>query len=171
MTHTCQYVSFYCGERLYGLDIQAVSEVTPAPEIVPVPRSQAHIRGLVNLRGQVILVLDLAMICAETRQHVPPDPHIVIFKTRQELQAMSSLAPHLDPIDFAERREGILVDAIGDVVEVPTARIEAVSEQIDRATMRFVRGLVNLKKDLLTILDIHTFLRRCGEQEQSATQE
>lgn len=56
-----QYATFNVGERLFGLDILGVREIIRVFNITSVPRSEAHIRGLINLRGQIVTILDLSV--------------------------------------------------------------------------------------------------------------
>jgi len=83
-----QFVSFFLNDRLYGFDIRIVKEITPPVQITPVPLKQREVHGIVNIRGQVVLVLDITVILGGKEHSIKADSQIVILKTSREIKAV-----------------------------------------------------------------------------------
>jgi purine-binding chemotaxis protein CheW len=147
-----QLVSFYVDERLYGLDIRVVKEINPNVEITPVPHTQPHIRGLVNIRGQVVLVIDVAVVLGRPLRPVTPESHIVILKTAAELARVESLGDWAAVAAFGDKPVAILVDRIRDVVTIRADELEKVPAHLDEANARCFAGLVRWDEEVQVVL-------------------
>ncbi len=139
------YASFQSHERLYGIDILSVREIIRATDITAVPRSAEHIRGLINLRGQVVTILDLAVRLGMERPSLTDQSHIVVIKS------LPSAGIPQDPV-------GLLVDAIGDVVEADAAATETPPANVNEAEDRFLSGVVKTDAGLLVLLNLTDLL-------------
>lgn len=149
-----QFVSFYCSNKLYGIDIHIVNDVSPASSgIMPVPLSDPHIRGLVNIRGQVILVMDIGMIMGNKECLISPFSHIIILKTRAALARVVGLDTDLDISAFSDKPVGFLVDIIGDVVTVKEEEIETTTNYIEMENFTYITGVAKISDQLLIILN------------------
>lgn len=149
-----QFVSFYCGDKLYGIDIHIVNDVNPASSgIMPVPLSDPHIRGLVNIRGQVILVMDIGVILGNKECFMSPFSHIIILKTKTALARVVGLDKDLDISAFSDKPVGFLVDIIGDVISIQAKKIETTSKYIEKENFNYISGVVKLTDQLLIILN------------------
>lgn len=148
-----QYVSFYVDDRLYGFDIRIVKEVNTNTDIAIVPRSENHIRGLVNVRGQVVLVLDIAVLFGHEPRPVREESQIVILKTAQEIMRIQGFGCEVDARRFGDRPVGILVDRISDVVAANEDEVELPPPHLTESDARFVQGVIRLEELLLLILD------------------
>ena len=102
-----QYCTFLIADRLYGVDILDVKEVNPDIGFTTVFHASERIKGLVNIRGRIHLVLDLRRVLGLPSRNVDEKSRLVLFK------------PHVGE-DF-----GILVDAIGDVKDVDADAMES----------------------------------------------
>lgn len=155
MVDSCirEFVSFELEGELYALDIRAVKEVNPNCRIAPVPRSPDNIRGLVNIRGQVVLVLDIAVTFGRDARPITRDSQIVILKTSQELKRIRGLSEAVAAERFSDKPIGFLVDRIGDVITVDAARIEDAPPHLAKCNARFVSGVVYMDDRLLIALD------------------
>jgi purine-binding chemotaxis protein CheW len=120
---------------------------------MPVPRSGAHIRGLVNVRGQVILIFDIARILGFTPSTPGESAHIIILKTSRELAAVRSDTASIDMTHYGDKPVGFLADSIGDVVGISAAQIEKTPTHMEESELRFYEGVVNLGKKTLIILN------------------
>jgi len=153
MSENLQVVTFSIKDRTYGLDIKMVKEVNPNTSITPVPLGSRDIRGLVNIRGQVVLVLDMAVILGWEPGEIEKDSRIIILKTAAEL---SALAEHLEEADdrdiLGDKPLAFLVDSIGDVVTVDISEIEPVPHHLRERSTELFRGVIKLKDRLLMIL-------------------
>jgi purine-binding chemotaxis protein CheW len=147
-----QYATFRVGERLLGLDLLMVREILRPLAISPVPRSAPNIRGLLNLRGQVVTILDLAVCLGLEPASLTERSHIVILKTRHDLQAghRQGLTTQEGPTDLV----GLLVDAIGDVVEADASTIEAPPANLQEKEGRLLAGVQRTNLGLLVLLNL-----------------
>lgn len=151
-----QFVSFYLEDRLYGLDIRIVKEINPNLRITTVPRTPPAVRGLVNIRGQVVLVMDLAVIFGRQPRPVTEESQIVILKTTAELKRVQGL--DLDRLPFGDKPTGFIVDRIADVTGVTDDAIKAPPPHLDEANARYVQGVIRLDDELQIVLDAGTLL-------------
>jgi purine-binding chemotaxis protein CheW len=130
-----QYVTFTLGGGLYGVDVTRVQEALRAHTRTRVPLAPIDVAGLVNLRGQVVLTIDL-----RPRLGVPP------------------LAADAEPMMVVVQVDGepvsLLVDEIGDVVEVGPERFEVPPDTLDVGLRRLITGAYKLDSSLLLILDV-----------------
>ncbi len=148
---TKQFCSFSVAERLFGVDILQVKEINSEMSITPVSHAPRQVKGYVNIRGQIHLVLDLRALLGfdgdrRAEGDASPDSRrLVIFK--------QSVGEH-----FA-----VLVDKIGDIVEVALDRIEALQRERTEGGGKFpddlATGICKLENCLLTVLDARRFLK------------
>jgi purine-binding chemotaxis protein CheW len=128
---TKQFVTFRIEDRLVGMDIMKVREVNRVIDITPVPHAPDYVRGLVNLRGQTVSVLDLGVLLGFDQREVMEQSRNIILKN--------------DDI-------GLLVDEIGDVEEATNDEIEPPPANLNGIELEFIECVVKLKGKLLTIL-------------------
>jgi purine-binding chemotaxis protein CheW len=128
---TQQYVSFRIDDHLMGIDIGKIREVNLLLDITPVQHAPAHVRGLINLRGQIVTVLDLGVRLGLAAREITGESHNVILK-------------HEDV--------GLLVDNIGDVVEVGPADIMIPPANMDLAVSTCVESVVRMENGLMMVL-------------------
>ncbi len=149
---TRQYVSFELDGRLFGLDIRIVKEVNRNTQITSVPRSPEHIRGLVNIRGQVVLVIDVAVVLGQPPRPITELSQVVILKTAQEIQTNRNLDGIVSAALFSDKPVGFLVDRVGDVVTVERGELSPPPPHLEEANARFVEGVLRLEGQLLVVL-------------------
>lgn len=149
-----QYSTFRLGDRLFGLDIMMIREINRILDITPVPHAKTHIRGLINLRGQIVTILDLAVRLGLPRLDIGEESHNIILKTNAELAA----ARHDKNFSTSTDLVGFLVDAIGDVLEADESSIEPPSANVSEAEGRFLSGVIKTDAGLLVLLDIREVL-------------
>lgn len=149
ITSQRQYCTFLIEGRLFGVDILHVKEINRELEFTPVFHAPDEVKGYVNIRGQIHLVLDLRMILGFKSKESDTDSCVLLFK--QEIA---------EPF-------GVLVDKIGDVVNVSPEKIEDRFKIDDVATAsndhlstneNMIEGLCKLKDNLLVILKPKNFL-------------
>ena len=143
-----QFATFRVGDHLFGLDILGVREIIRVFNITAVPRAEPHIRGLINLRGQIVTILDLAVRLGHAPMPVKDSSHIVILKHDAALQA----AGHAQ--GGSQDLLGLLVDAIGDVVEAEASLAEAPPANLSDAEERFLSGVLKTEAGLLVLLNL-----------------
>ena len=130
-----QYCTFSVSGDYFGVDVLGVQEMMRHQEMTRVPLAPPAVRGLINLRGQIVTAIDLRRrLGMPDRADDEPDVHIVL---RTDDGAVS-----------------LLVDAIGDVLEVPDAAFEPPPQTLRAAARPLIRGVYKLKDRLLLLLDI-----------------
>jgi len=134
-----QYCTFSLDGCLFGVEVNKVQEVIRDQEMTPVPLAADVVRGLINLRGQIVTAIDLRQ-----RLGHPPPP--------KGMKSMNVVV-HSD-----EGAVSLLVDEIGDVVETPFGSMERPPENLSSASRRFIRGVIQRERDLLLVLDVEATL-------------
>ena len=129
-----QFTTFYADGRYFGIEVTKVQEVLRCQEMTRAPLARDEIRGLINLRGQIVVALDLRRrLGLALRDDASPPMNVVV---RSDDGSIS-----------------LLVDEIGDVLEVDDDLFEEPPETL-RAGRRFVRGAYKLDGRLLLELDM-----------------
>jgi len=129
-----QYCTFFLDGHYFGIDVLEVQEVIRSQEMTRVPLAPAVVRGLINLRGQIVTAIDL-----RRRLDMPDRPE-------GEL-----------PVNVVVRTDdgalSLLVDEIGDVLQVPEEAFERPPETLRGTARELIRGAYKLDGRLLLILD------------------
>lgn len=140
MSDELAYCTFRLGELFFGVEVLSVQEVIRYQRMTAVPLAPAVVSGLINLRGQVVTAIDLR------RRLGMPD--------RAEGQL---------PMNVVVRTEdgpvSLLVDEIGDVLEVDESMFEPAPETLEGVTRDLVTGVFKLDGRLLLVLDVDRALR------------
>ena len=129
-----QLCTFQLGEMLFGVDVAHVQEVLRYQVMTPIPKTSSTVRGLINLRGEIVTAIE----------------------GREQLGLPARGTKHL-PMNVVIRTEdgaaSLLVDEIGDVVEVDAADFEPPPERLDGLAQRLVQGVYKLDGQLLLLFD------------------
>lgn len=130
-----QYVTFTLDGSLYGIDVVRVQEALRSHTRTRVPLAPPTVAGLVNLRGQVVLTIDL--------------------RTRLGLAGRADLAePMMVVVQVDGEPVSLLVDEIGDVVEVGPGSFESPPDTLDATLRPLILGAHKLEAGLLLVLDV-----------------
>lgn len=152
-----QFVTCRIGEQLFGVDITLVREINNVLEITAIPRERDYIRGLINLRGQIVTILDMRVrLGMESRGH-SEDTHNIIIKGRGELNTVCRESLRASMKDISDPA-GLLVDGIGDVVDAEEHELEPAPANIDAAHAGMLMGVVKKENALIAILDVAKIL-------------
>lgn len=138
-----QLATFRLDHELFGIEVGRVQEIVRPQQMTPVPTADRTIRGLINLRGQIVTAIDLRRILGMGDTGKPNDQMNMIIR-------------------FTEGSDSLLVDQIGDVIEVEATRIDPPPSSMKGIDRHFVSGVCKLEKSLLVILDVD---RLTGRQE------
>lgn len=134
MTASRQYCTFFLGDQCYGLDVLNVQEIVRPQALTRVPLAHPMIRGLINLRGQIVTAIDL--------------------RTRLGLPARESCNESVNVvIQTDDGSVSLLVDEIGDVLEVTERQFERPPETLRGSVRDLIRGAYKLPDRLLIVLD------------------
>ena len=138
-----QYCTFYVDGQYFGVDVLQVQEVIRYQEMTRVPLAPPAVRGLINLRGQIVTAIDLRRRLGLSDRPAEQQPVNVIVHTDDG--AIS-----------------LLVDEIGDVLEVPGKLFERPPETLRGTARELIRGAYKLNDRLLLILDTERTVRLTG---------
>lgn len=133
------FCTFWIDDHLFGVPISAVQEVLLGQSMTPVPLAPAEVPGLLNIRGQIVTVIDL-----RTRLRLAPrgtDGHETGVNVI---------------IGSAEGAVSLLVDRVGQVIEPEDRRFEDPPDTIDRRVRDLVSAVCKLDEQLMLVLDIDT---------------
>lgn len=132
-------VTFKLGKEEYGVDINSVQEIIRATDITPVPGAPAHVRGVINLRGRIIPVIDLRLRFRLPEIEDGEDRRIVV-------------------VEAGEKRLGMLVDAVSQVIKFSSAVMEEMPEEATSSDSNYIRGVAKLDSRLIIMLDLNRSL-------------
>ena len=132
-------VTFSLGREEYGVDISSVQEIIRATDITPVPGAPAHVRGVINLRGKIIPVVDL-----RSRFRMPV--------------GVVTDAQRIIVIELNGKRLGMLVDGVSQVIKLSSAIIEEIPEEAITLDQNYIKGVGKLEGRLIIILDLNRAL-------------
>ncbi len=129
-----QYSTFYVAGRLYGIDVTRVQEVVRPMPTTSIPLADQYVHGLINLRGQVVTALSLRDLFV-LKEAAPKELMNVICKADGSLISL-------------------LVDEIGDVVELDSSEFEHTPNTIPEGVRRYMTRVYKVGDNLLSILDV-----------------
>lgn len=134
-----QWVTYRLGEETYGINVMQVQEVLRYTEIAPVPGAPDYVLGIINLRGNVVTVID-------TRSRFGLPPSETTDNTRIVI------------IESDEQVVGILVDSVAEVVYLKTSEIDSAPNVGTEESAKFIQGVSNRDGELLILVDLNKLL-------------
>jgi purine-binding chemotaxis protein CheW len=146
MAHTSQFCTFYLDKLLFGVELKGVQEVIRSLDITKVPLAPGVVSGLMNLRGQIVTALDLRL-----RLELEPRP--------------AGMRPMNVVVRSDDGAISLLVDEIGDVVEVEEDTFERPPETLRGTVRSVITGVHKLNDRLLLVLDTN---KACQMTEEAA---
>ncbi len=150
-----KFFTFFLGEDMFGIDILLVREIIHGFSLTKVELSPEHVSGLLNLRGQVVTVIDPAIALSMDR--VKPSENIcLILKPESELNRLA--VPLSISEGIGEDSAGLMLDDIGDVIEFPEDEIEPSPANLKGINGKFLSGVVRKDGELMLIMNISEVL-------------
>jgi purine-binding chemotaxis protein CheW len=134
MAERRQFCTFFLDGLRFGVDVQKVQEVVPYQEMTRVPLAPPTVRGLLNLRGQIVTGIDLRRRLGLTERPSGSLPLNVVLRGEDS------------PVSF-------LVDEIGEVIEVDADARERPPETLQGRVRELIQGVYPLQEELLLVLD------------------
>jgi purine-binding chemotaxis protein CheW len=134
-----EFVSFFVAGQLLGLSVRSVQEVLPYQPMTRVPLATAAVAGLLNLRGQIVTVIDLRKRLGLPDRENPREAMHVIVQEQGEFYSL-------------------LVDSVGDVMSVARSRYESSPPTLDAVWRACCKGVYRLHRGLLVIVDVPTLI-------------
>jgi len=137
-----QFLTFLLDDQEYGLEIFKIREIRGYAPITPIPNVPTHVRGVMNLRGTVLPVVDLRM-----KFHMP-----VVEYNKFTVIVIATVG---------EKTVGLLVDAVSDVLMVANDAIREAPDFGAAVDTRFINGVFQSKERLTVALNLEELLTEC----------
>ncbi|MFQ6135622.1 MAG: chemotaxis protein CheW [Candidatus Hydrothermarchaeales archaeon] len=137
---TIQLVVFGLASEEYAFDISKVREIVRVKEITRIPNAPSYVRGVINLRGKIIVVIDLGK--------------------KLGLESELTESARIIVLEIADRTAGVIVDSVSEVLRLNKEGIqEPPSEIADKINMKFLKGVCVLDERLLIMLEPDEILK------------
>lgn len=134
-----QYLSFTLGEEIFAIDIQSILEIIEYEAVTTVPMMPSFLKGVINLRGRVVPVIDLAVRIGREATEIKRRTCIVILEVIQ---------------DDVHHDLGVIVDAVNEVVEIEADEQESPPSFGAGLRNEFIHGIGKVDEKFVVILDI-----------------
>lgn len=134
-----QWVTFRLENETYGINVMQVREVLRYSEIAPVPGAPSYVIGIINLRGNVVTVVDTRERFGLPASEITDNTRIVILETENQVV-------------------GILVDAVAEVVYLRQSEIEVAPNVGNEDNARYIQGVSHKNDELLILIEIKNLL-------------
>jgi len=138
-----QFLTFVLASEEYGVDILRVREIKGWDSVTPIPNTPDYIKGVINLRGTIVPIVDLRQRFGMEEIEYGPMTVVIVLK-----------------IECADRDRimGIVVDAVSDVYDVPQEEMKEAPDFGNVVDTEFIRGLATVDEKMIIILDIDHLL-------------
>lgn len=130
-----QIVSFRLETQEYGVDIAQVQEIIRMVNITHVPRAPDFMDGVINLRGQLIPIIDLRSRFGMPRAQTDKDTRIIVT-------------------EIGNKRVGIVVDSVSEVVTIPLDHVEQAPDLLAGGNTEYIQGVGKVNERLVVLLDL-----------------
>lgn len=136
-----KYLLFQLHNEIYGINIADVTEIIEMQQITDIPDMPAFVKGVINLRGKVIPIIDLRLRFAMEERDYDDRTCIIIVKTK-------------------DRSFGLIVDTVTEVEDIPQEQIsQPPSFKSEKIRENYISGLGKVGEQVLILLDVHSILR------------
>jgi purine-binding chemotaxis protein CheW len=142
-TDGSQYLTFTLGDEQYGVEILKVQEIKGYSAVTPIPNTPSYIKGVMNLRGTIVPVVDLRAKLAMAEAEYNQFTVIIVLKVGAKVM-------------------GVIVDSVSDVLNIPVSDMQATPDFGRQVDARFMNGMAKAGEKLVVLLDID---RVMGEAE------
>lgn len=134
-----QWVTFRLDDEIYGINVMQVQEVLRVSEIAPVPGAPNYVLGIINLRGNVVTVIDTRMRLGLSSKEVDDSTRIVIIEADKQVV-------------------GILVDSVAEVVDLRMSEVESAPNVGNDESSKYIQGVASRDGELLILVDLNKLL-------------
>ena len=134
-----QFISFAIGQDQYGVDIMAVREIKGWSEITHLPKQPDYVRGVLNLRGVIVPIVDLRCRFGQGLTESTPLHVIIIVQIDQQLI-------------------GLLADRVLDIISFDPSKIKAVPKVAQSARLEFLSSIVTIDDAMIALIDLANLL-------------
>lgn len=144
-----QFISFAIDNDQYGVDIMSVREIKGWSQVTHLPRQPEYIRGVLNLRGVMVPIIDLRCRFGQGKTDAGP-MHVVII------------------VSVDNRLVGLLADRVLDIVTVDVAKIQPVPQLARSTRVAFLAGLVTLESSMIALIDLVNLISASNDSEAAS---
>ena len=134
-----KYLTFYLAKEMYGIEILKVREIIGMMDITPVPQTPDFVKGLINLRGKVLAVIDLRTKFGFEETEYKNETCMII-------------------VDLIEKQIGLIIDSVCEVVDIPTSVMEKTPSFGASINTDFIKGIGKIEKQVVILLNIEKVL-------------
>ena len=134
-----RWVTFKLEKEKYGINVMQVQEVLRVTEIAPVPGAPNYVLGIINLRGNVVTVIDTRTRFGLPTKEMDDSTRIVIIEAEEQVV-------------------GILVDSVAEVVDLRMNELDSAPNVGTDESAKFIQGVASLDGELLIIVDLNKLL-------------
>ncbi len=134
-----QWVTFRLADEVYGINVMQVQEVLRVTEIAPVPGAPHYVLGIINLRGNVVTVIDTRIRLGLPTAEVTDSTRVVIIETQRHVV-------------------GMLVDCVAEVVDVAASEVESAPNVGSDESANYIQGVASRDNELLILVDLNKLL-------------
>lgn len=142
-----KYVVFQIADQEFGVDIHKVSIIEKYMNITRVPTTPEYIKGVVNLRGEIIPVMDLRIKFGLPAKEPDDDTRIIMLR-------------------FNDITLGVIVDSVAEVVDFTEEEMESITSITNDRTLDYVVGIGRIDQRLITVLSIEKLITELTERDQ-----
>jgi len=143
-----QWVTFKLEGELYGINVIQVQEVLRVTEIAPVPGAPEYVLGIINLRGNVVTVIDTRRRFMLNERDIDDSTRIVIIEVMGQIV-------------------GLLVDGVAEVVYLRESEVESAPDVGNDESSKYIQGVVSRETGLLIMVDVNKLLSTDEWQEMA----
>lgn len=140
-----QYLTFIMAKEEYGVDILSVKEIRNWDSATPIPKSPDHVRGVINLRGTIVPIIDLRQCFGMDAIEYGPLTVVLVLQVKS---------------DRGHREVGIVVDAVSDVYTLDDSQVKAAPDMGDQIDVNFIKGLASIDEKMVILLNIDRLLNQ-----------
>ena len=130
-----QFITFDLGAEEFGIDIMVVREIKGWTEITHLPKQPDYVRGVLNLRGVIVPIIDLRCRFGQGLTEATP-LHVVII------------------VQIAAQLVGLLADRVSDIISVDPTKIRAVPKVAQSARLDFLSGIVTIENAMIALIEL-----------------
>lgn len=134
-----QYLTFFCDQEEYGVDILRVQEIRGWSQATMIPNTPSYMRGVINIRGTIVPIIDLRERLCLDRQEYGRTTVVIVLRIEFEGR---------------DRMVGIVVDAVSDVYNVTDAQMKPAPDFAAVGQIQFAKSLATVDEKMIIILEV-----------------
>ncbi len=145
-TEHMKVVVFQLADKEYVIPVSQVQGIEKMMDVTRVPKTPAHVKGVINLRGVVTPIIDLKLLLGLEENEMTEATRIIIISSE-------------------DINVGVIVDSANDVLDIPLDSIEPQPDVVGGVAQDFIAGVTKIEKRLLILLHLHLILNSTGKGE------